>query len=121
VAVTADGGVLIADLANNRVRRVSPAGTITTVAGSGIAGSSGDDGPATEAQLNSPRAVALTPDSGLLIADQGNDRVRRVSPAGVITTVAGTGLPGFSGDDGPATAAELNQPQGFPRPPRAAS
>jgi streptogramin lyase len=119
VAVTADGGVLIADLANNRVRRVSPAGTITPSPGAASPGPRAKTGR--PPKLNSPRAVALTPDSGLLIADQGNDRVRRVSPAGVITTVAGTGLPGFSGDDGPAPAAELNQPQGFPRPPRAAS
>jgi NHL repeat len=108
VAATADGGFLIADFANNRVRRVSPAGTITTVAGTGTAGFSGDGGRATAAQLNFPNGVAATADGGFLIADFGNNRVRRVSPAGTITTVAGTGTAGFSGDGGPATGAELD-------------
>jgi hypothetical protein len=112
VAATADGGYLIADTGNNRVRRVSPAGIITTVAGNGTAGFSGDDGPATEAQLDFPSGVATTADGGFLITDQGNQRVRRVSPAGIITTVAGNGSAGFSGDDGPATAAQLNEPEG---------
>jgi ribosomal protein S11 len=110
VAATADGGFLIADTANNRVRRVSPAGTITTVAGTGTAGFSGDGGPAIAAELDSPEGVAATADGGFLIADTGNNRVRRVSPAGTITTVAGSGTAGFSGDGGPATAAELNGP-----------
>jgi sugar lactone lactonase YvrE len=111
VVVTADGGYLIADAINNRVRRVSPAGTITSVAGTGIAGFSGDGGPATAAQLDAPQGVAVTADGGFLIADSNNDRVRRVSPAGTITTVAGS-TEGFSGDGGPATAAELNGPDG---------
>jgi NHL repeat len=110
VAATADGGFLIADTDNHRVRRVSPAGTITTVAGT-TDGLSGDGGPATAAQLSSPRGVAATADGGYLIADTGNDRVRRVSPAGTITTVAGT-TPGLSGDGGPASAAQLNSPTG---------
>jgi ribosomal protein S11 len=110
VAATADGGFLIADTANNRVRRVSPAGTITTVAGTGTAGFSGDGGPATAAELDSPEGVAATADGGFLIADTINNRVRRVSPAGTITTVAGSGTAGFSGDGGAATAAELNGP-----------
>jgi hypothetical protein len=99
---------LIADENNNRVRRVSPGGTITTVAGT-TPGLSGDGGPATAAQLHFPTEVAVTPAGGFVIADNGNDRVRRVSPAGTITTVAGT-TQGLSGDGGPATAAALNGP-----------
>jgi len=110
VAVTADGGLLIADLGNNMVRRVSPAGVITRVAGTGAAGNSGDDGPATDAQLTRPTGVAVTADGGFLIADTNNNEVRRGAPAGLITRVAGTGTAGNSGDDGPATAAQLNVP-----------
>ena len=110
VAVTADGGFLIADSGTHRVRRVSPAGTITTVAGT-TQGSSGDGGPATAAQLTFPSGVAVTADGGFLIADSGNHRMRRVSPTGTITTVAGT-TGGLSGDDGPATAAQLDTPRG---------
>ncbi len=112
VAVTADGGFLIADTNNNVVRKVSSAGVITRVAGTGTQGKSGDDGPATDAELNLPVGVAVTADGGFLIADNGNNVVRKVSSAGVITRVAGTGTQGNSGDDGPATDAELFGPQG---------
>jgi len=112
VAVTADGGFLIADTVNNMVRKVSAAGTITRVAGTGTAGNSGDDGPATEAELNTPTGVAVTADGGFLIAEPFNYVVRKVSAAGTITRVAGTGTSGNSGDDGPATEAELNRPAG---------
>ena len=110
MAVTADGGFLIADGDGDVVRKVSPAGVIARVAGTGTAGNSGDDGPATDAELNGPFGVAVTADGGFLIADGGNNVVRKVSPAGVIARVAGTGTAGNSGDDGPATDAELNQP-----------
>lgn len=116
VAVMPDGGYLIADNDNDRVRRVSADGTITTVAGA-AAGFSGDDGPAIDAQLNGPAGIASTGDGGYLIADAGNHRIRRVSPGGTITTVAGTGTPGFGGDGGPATAAQLNQPIGVTATP----
>jgi hypothetical protein len=109
VAVMRDGGYLIADAGTARIRRVSPTGTITTVAGTGTPSYSGDGGPATGAGLYAPSGVAALPDGGYLIADTGNSRVRRVSPTGTITTVAGTGTPGFSGDGGPATAAQLGQ------------
>jgi trimeric autotransporter adhesin len=112
VAVTPDGGFLIADYDNHTVRKVSSAGVITRVAGTGSAGNSGDDGPATDAQLNHPAGVAVTPDDGFLIADYDNHTVRKVSSAGVITRVAGTGSAGNSGDDGPATDAQLNHPAG---------
>ena len=112
VAVTADGGFLIADTQNSVVRKVSAAGVITRVAGTGTAGDTGDDSPATAAQLNIPVGVAVTADGGFLIADTGNNVVRKVSAAGVITRVAGTGTAGNAGDDGPATAAQLTDPQG---------
>jgi sugar lactone lactonase YvrE len=82
-------------------------GTITTVAGTGVAGFSGDGGPATKARLNFPFSVVIDAAGNVLIADTDNNRVRKVSPAGMISTVVGTGKPGFSGDDGSATAARL--------------
>jgi hypothetical protein len=112
VDATADGGFLVADLGDDRIRRVSPGGTITTIAGTGTSGFAGDGGPATVAQMNNPAALALTGDGGFLIADAGNNRVRRVSPAGRITTVAGTGQANFSGDGGPATDAGVVVPTG---------
>jgi hypothetical protein len=111
VAPAADGGFLIVDRGNQRIRRVSPSGTITTVAGTGVRGFSGDGGRATAASVNEPHAAAALPDGGFLIADTFNDRVRRVWPDGRITTVAGTGVPGFSGDGGPAALAELTLPK----------
>jgi hypothetical protein len=119
VAALPDGGYLIADTGNSRVRRVSPDGTISTVAGTGTPGFSGDGGPATAAQLgqNSPYSVAVTADGGFLIGDEVNRRVRRVSPTGIITTVAGTGVQGSSGDGGAATAAQLNVPMGVATTP----
>jgi hypothetical protein len=112
VAVTADGGFLIADSGNRRIRRVSSSGIISTVAGTGVQGSSGDGGAATAAQLNAPEGLATTPDGGFLIADWFANRVRWVSPTGVITTVAGTGTPTLflNGDGGPATAANISMP-----------
>src|SRR3954447_14306787 len=110
VAVDPAGDVLTADL-SNRIRKITPDGIITTVAGSGIAGFAGDGGPATNAQLNHPTGVVVDAGGAILIADQHNYRVRRVDPGGTITTVAGTGLAGYGGGDGgPATRADLNLP-----------
>lgn len=114
VAVDSSGNLYIADTMNNRVRKVSK-GVITTVAGTGIEGFSGDGGPATSAQL-SAYAVAVDPTGALYITDTTNQRVRRVAN-GVITTIAGNGMSGFSGDGGPATAAELNNPFGLAADP----
>ena len=110
VAVAADGSVLVADTNNDRVRRIAPDGSVTTIAGTTSGGYNGDNIVATSAQLHAPTGVAGTPDGGVLIADQGNHRIRRVSPAGVISTVAGTGAGRFGGDGGPATAAQLRAP-----------
>jgi hypothetical protein len=117
VAALPDGGFLIADTGNSRIRRVSPNGTITTVAGTATAGFSGDGGPATAAQLNLPYAVAGTPGGGFVVADKENARVRRVSQAGIITTIAGTGVKGSSGDGSAGTAAQLNFPSGVAATP----
>jgi uncharacterized protein (TIGR03437 family) len=112
VAVEASGNLYIADTHNSRIRKVSPAGIITTVAGNGVPRFSGDGAPATSASLLGPQAVALDASGNLYIADEFNNRIRKVSPAGIITTVAGNGVQGFSGDGGPATSASLHWPAG---------
>ena len=112
VTVGSDGSIYLTDSGNNRIRRVGPDGVITTVAGTGVAGFSGDGGPATAAQIFSPGPIALGPDGTLYFADD-NQRVRRVGTDGIIATVAGTGAFGSSGDGGPATAARLAAPSGL--------
>jgi trimeric autotransporter adhesin len=113
IAIDASGNVYLSDTTANVVRMVSASGTITTYAGQGAAGYSGDGGAATQAQLNAPVGLALDATGNLYIADSGNSVVRKVSKSGVITTVAGNGSAGFSGDGGPATFAALNQAQGI--------
>jgi trimeric autotransporter adhesin len=112
VAVDSSGIVYVADAANDRVRRISPGGVISTVAGNGSQGFAGDGGPATQAELNAPQGVAADSAGNVYIADGFNDRIRKVSPQGIITTVAGNGTQGFSGDGGPATSAQLSGPLG---------
>jgi sugar lactone lactonase YvrE len=110
VAVGPAGEVYVADTGNSRVRRIATDGTITTIAGNGDPAFGGDGGPATSASLNAPRSVAVDPVGRLLIADEGNHRLRRVDTTGVITTVAGTGTASSTGDGGPATGADLTGP-----------
>lgn len=113
VTMDAGGNLYIAEigLESNRIRRVDPAGIITTVAGiGGMGGYSGDGGPAISARLNSPHSVAVGIDGSLYIADANNNRIRRVGTDGIITTVAGTGEWGYSGDYGRAVDAELRYP-----------
>ncbi len=110
VAVDAAGNLYIADWQNNRIRKVGLDGIIVTIAGGG---SGGDGGLAAAAALNAPRGVAVDSNGNLYIADTDNQRIRIVSPGGVITTVAGNGAFGFSGDGGPATGAMLFQPWGL--------
>jgi NHL repeat len=112
VAIDRDGNVLIADALYHRIRRVTPEGTITTIAGNGYPEFAGDGGPATAASLQYPTGVALDRDGNVFIADTANHRIRRIDPDGTITTVAGTGGAGFAGDDGPATEAKLHHPTG---------
>jgi NHL repeat len=106
------GNLLIADSGNNRIRRVSPSGTIITVAGVQQPGYTGNGGPATSARMRSPVDVVADASGNIFIAEYGNDVVRRVDTSGIITTVAGTGAPGYSGDSGPATAAAMSSPAG---------
>ncbi len=110
VAVASDGSVYIADTNNHRIRKVAPNGIITTVAGTGTAGYFGDSGQATSARLNHPQGIAVGSDGSLYIADTNNHRIRMVWPNGIITTIAGTGVNGSSGDDGLATEAQVNGP-----------
>jgi sugar lactone lactonase YvrE len=111
LAVDAEGNRFIAELFNQRVRKIDPAGVITTVAGGGTkkAGEA-DGGPATEARLGRVADVAVDTAGNLYLVDYDNHQVRKVDRQGKISTVAGTGLPGFSGDGGPATQARLTRP-----------
>jgi sugar lactone lactonase YvrE len=113
-AVTFDGAgnIYIADAHNHVVRKVVPTGIITTVAGTGTAGYSGDGGMATAAKLNDPNGVAVDVAGNVFIADR-NNVIRKVSTAGVISTYAGTGTAGYSGDNGHADSAQLNDPRGM--------
>jgi hypothetical protein len=115
--VTADGqgNLFIADAGNSRIRQVSPDGIIRTIAGTGTQSSCGDGGPATAACIGWPARVAVDAQGNLFIPDYLNNRIRQVSPGGIISTVAGVGpfgegAGGSSGDGGPATAAQLNGP-----------
>jgi len=113
VAVDGNGAFYIADSGNSVIRMVDSSGIITTVAGNGVPGYSGDGGPAWNARLNIPLSVAVDGVGALFIADTDNQRIRMVDKSGTITTVAGIGTPGFSGDGGPATAAQLYTPSGL--------
>jgi sugar lactone lactonase YvrE len=112
VAVDASGNVFIADSINNRIREVSPGGIITTIAGDGAYAFSGDGGAATNAGLNGPYTMVTDAGGNLFISDHINNRIREVDINGIITTFAGVGVGGFSGDGGPATSASLNGPDG---------
>ena len=113
VAVDSANNLYIADFGNHRIRKVAAAtGIITTVAGNGTLGYSGDNGPATSAELADPTQVVLDSAGNLIIADPGNNRVRKVTLAtGIITTIAGTGTGAYAGDGGAATSAALHNPE----------
>ncbi len=115
VAVAADGrgNVYVADYNNNRVRKFSPSGVITTFAGNGSAGYSGDGGQAASASLDHPAGVAVDGSGEVYITEAYGNRVRKVDAAGIISTFAGNGVAGFSGDGGPAAAAQVNSPAGL--------
>ncbi len=107
IAVDSTGNLYLGDSVNHRIRKISPAGVMTTVAGTGLAGFSGDGGPAVDANLNAPQGIAVDAEGNLYVADGDSARIRKISPSGGIVTIAGTGTEGFSGDGGSATSARL--------------
>jgi streptogramin lyase len=110
VVADISGNIYVSDRMNHKIRKVNPAGVITTYAGTGVAGFSGDGGAAVSAQLNEPAGITLDDSGNLYVADLRNNRIRKISLAGTITTIAGTGALGYSGDGGLATAARLSCP-----------
>ena len=118
VAVDRSGNLYIADTGNNRVRLVTPAGTITTIGGNGQVGHGGDGGRATSAQIGNPTGIAVDAAGSVYVSD-GGASVRRILPGGVIATIAGNGSLGYAGDGGPATNARLNQPTALALDPSA--
>ena len=107
------GNLLIADIQNYRIRKISTSGIITTIAGTGVSGYNGDGIPATDAQISEPHEMAYDGAGNLYFSDPGNQRVRKIDPSGIISTVVGNGISGFGGDGGPATAAVLSYPSGI--------
>jgi uncharacterized protein (TIGR03437 family) len=110
VYLDSSGNMFITDQFNNRIRKVTPGGTISTVAGNGAAGFAGDNGPAIDAELNTPTGIRGDSAGNLYIADVGNQRIRKVNTSGIITTIAGNGNKGYSGDGGPAVDAGFYNP-----------
>jgi sugar lactone lactonase YvrE len=113
IAVDAAGNIYIGDGSNNCVRKVNSSGIISTIAGTGTAGYSGDGGPAVSAQLNYISSIAVDAAGNIFLADGFNQRIRKINTSGIITTIAGNGTSGFSGDGGAATAAALSHPEGI--------
>lgn len=112
LAFDSSGNMIIADTGHHRVRKISAlTGTITTIAGNGYGGYSGDNGPGTSAKLNTPTSVAIDANDNVYVADSGNHRIRRIAPDGTIITVAGTGTAGYNSDGISATSALLYEPQ----------
>lgn len=107
VVVDPVGNVYITDIGNNRVRKVGTTGIITTIAGTGSITDGGDGGPATAAGVYDPYGIAIDGTGNIYVAEDHGHRIRKVNTSGIITTIAGTGMPGFSGDNGPATVAQL--------------
>ena len=113
IAVGRDGLLYFAEIHSHRIARVSASGVIQTVAGDGFPGNGADNVAATASRLVNPTFLLFDTAGNLYVADQGNHKVRRITPQGIVTTFAGTGSPGFSGDGGRATAAQLNQVNGL--------
>ncbi|HKY41659.1 MAG TPA: hypothetical protein VJM50_01085 [Pyrinomonadaceae bacterium] len=111
VRLDSKGNIYVADVSNHRIRKIDSNGLISTVAGTGVAGYSGDGGPAINAQLNMPYGILLDSQDNLLIADSDNHVVRKVGSDGIIRTIAGSGQRGYEGDGGPALAAKFDSPQ----------
>ena len=112
VAVDTLGNIYFADSYHNRIRKVNAAGILSTIAGSGVLGFSGDGGPATAANMNQPNSVAVDLLGNVYFSDYGNNRIRKINTAGIITTIGGTGTTGSGAINGPATAMSLYEPNG---------
>jgi hypothetical protein len=110
VAVDQDDNVFVADCLNMVIRKIAPFGVVTTIAGTGVAGYTGDGGPAVSAKLNRPYALAIDTNGNLFFSDAGNYSVRKIDASGIISTIAGCGIFGDSGEGGPATNAHLKWP-----------
>ena len=113
ISVDSSGGLYISDTGNNCIRMFTVGGTISTVAGTGTAGYSGDGGAATSAKISAPRSVCIDSLGGTYIADTGNQRIRMFTIGGNISTIAGTGAASYTGDEGVATSATLRGPRGI--------
>ena len=113
IAVDSAGNVFFSDTENHRIRKITPGGTITTVAGTGGQGSSGDGGPATAAKVKRPRGIAIDDSDNIYFADTDNSSIRKFTDGGTITTVAGTAQVGYTGDGGLAISAKINMPEGL--------
>lgn len=113
MALDDTGNIYVCDYSNNRIRKINRDGIVTTIAGTGAAGYSGDAGPAVAATLKGPIQIALDELNNIYISDGNNHCVRKINIGGIITTIAGNGIAGFSGDGGPATAAQLWNPRGI--------
>lgn len=110
VVADAAGNVYISDATNNRIRKVNPSGIISTFAGTGVSGYSGDGGSATSAKLNNPNGITIDNSGNIYFADNANNVIRKINNSGVISTICGTETAGYSGDGGPALSAKLKNP-----------
>lgn len=113
LALDGAGALYVADRGNNRIRRIDPQGAVTTFAGTGEATTGGDGGPADMARFNGPADLAISADGALYLSESDGHVVRRIGPDGIVSTVAGVGIPGRGGDGGPALAAQLDAPAGL--------
>lgn len=113
VRLNAAGEMLVSDVGNHRVVKVSTSGIVSVVAGTGVAGNDGEGGPATAAKLNFPVGFEVDATGNMYVSQDETDNIRMINAAGIITTVVGTGVAGFSGDGGPATAAQISNPNGI--------
>jgi sugar lactone lactonase YvrE len=113
IAIDHNSNIYITDFGNSRIRKIGKYTVITTIAGNGSWGNTGDGGPATDAQLNQPMGLALDAIGNVYFADQTNNSVRKIDTSGFISTIAGKGATGATGDNGPATNAELSSPTGM--------
>ncbi len=113
VAIDSVGNIFVADRYNSVIRMIDSTGIISTFAGNHISGYSGDGGLATDAELSDPVEIMINDNGNFIISDEGNNSIRKINSAGIISTIVGNGVLGYTGDGGPATAAELNGPGWF--------